>query len=394
MRARRLSLQGESDWRRELELVGADQGAWQRLCGKSSVLALKLFDLSCPGANILKQAMLSAGADAMVTREAVTCRADRSDALVAGTEKAIRLAASSLRGQPFGLADVGERLEELLDAPAPPDRMELPGGALSFGDATLIMGIVNVTPDSFSDGGLHHDPDAAARRVSQMAAEGAQVVDLGAESTRPGARPVPADEQLQRLGPVLERVAGGPLLSVDTSLPQVAEAAVEMGASIINDVTALSNPELADVAAATGTGLVLMHMQGTPADMQQAPSYGDVLTEVYDYLAERVELAVSRGVPRKRVLVDPGIGFGKRLPHNLALIRRLGELRGLGCRVLLGHSRKSFLGMISGESDASRRDLHTHAVTALAAGSADMVRVHDVAGTAEVLAVAAAVGRS
>jgi dihydropteroate synthase len=394
MRARRLSLVCEGDWRRELELVGADPGSWQRLAGKSSVLTIKLFGLSCPMANILKQTMLSAGADAIVTREAVTCRADRSDALVAGTEKAIRRAASSLRGQPFGLPEVGKKLEGLLQGHDLPGRMDLPGGTLDFRKAPLIMGIVNVTPDSFSDGGLHLDADAAAAAVFRMAGEGADIVDLGAESTRPGSRSVPAGEQLARLRPVLEKVAGGPVLSVDTSLPEVAAEAVSRGASVINDVTALSRPELAGIAAEAGAGLVLMHMQGTPEDMQDDPSYRDVLSEVYDFLAERVELAVSHGVPRSRILVDPGIGFGKRLAHNLALIRRLAELRGLGCRVLLGHSRKSFLGMVSGEKDAASRDLHTHAVTALAAGSADVVRVHDVAGTAAVLGVAAAVGGS
>lgn len=373
--------------------MGADPASWERLRGKSSILAVKLFGLSAPMANILKQSMLSAGADALVTREAVTGRAEQSDALVAGTEKSLRRAAASLRGQPFGLSRLGGQLERVLDVPAPPGEMDLPGGPLEFGPRPLVMGIVNVTPDSFSDGGLHLDPDAAVGRAVEMAAEGASVVDVGAESTRPGADSVPPGEQLRRLRPVLEglqELPEGVLVSVDTSLPGVAREALAMGASIVNDVTALSDPAIAETAADLGAGLVLMHMQGTPADMQEDPSYTDVLTQVYDHLAERVELAGEHGVPRGRIMVDPGIGFGKRLRHNLALIRRLGEFRGLGCRVLLGHSRKSFLGSISGVEEPSGRDLHTHAVSALAAADADMLRVHDVAGTVEVLRVAEA----
>ncbi len=396
MRARRLALRGEADWRGELSLVGADPSAWQRLRGKSSVLALKLFGLSSPMANILKQSMLSAGADALVTREAVTGKAETSDALVAGTERSIRRAVDSLRGQPLGLSSLGDEIQRILDAPRPPGEMTLPGGTLLFDPGPLVMGIVNVTPDSFSDGGLHLDPEAAVGRAMKMAAEGAVVVDVGAESTRPGSESVPAAAQLRRLEPVLEGLAelpGGVLVSVDTSLPEVAREALAMGASLVNDVTALSRPELAGVAADAGAGMVLMHMRGTPADMQDDPSYSDVLTQVYDYLAERVERAEEHGVPRGRIMVDPGIGFGKRLSHNLTLIRRLGELGGLGCRVVLGHSRKSFLGSISGVGDPAGRDLHTHAVSAVAAADADMLRVHDVAGTVEVLKVAEALGR-
>jgi len=395
MRPRRLSLRIDADWKSELSLVGADPASWDRLRGKSSILALKLFGLSSPMANILKQSMLSAGADALVTREAVTGRAENSDALVTGTEKSLRRAAASLRGQPFGLSGLGEEIEGLLDASDPAGDMELPGGVLRFGPRPLVMGIVNVTPDSFSDGGLHLDPGAAVAGAMEMAAGGAAMVDVGAESTRPGSESVPAEEQLRRLRPVLEGLADlprGVLVSVDTSLAEVAREALDMGASMVNDVTSLSDPAVAETAAEAGAALVLMHMQGSPADMQEDPRYSDTLTQVYDYLAERVELAEDHGVPRSRIIVDPGIGFGKRLRHNLALIRRLGEFRGLGCRVLLGHSRKSFLGSISGVEDPAGRDLHTHAVSALAAADADMLRVHDVAGTVEVLKVAEALG--
>ncbi|MGM0628446.1 MAG: dihydropteroate synthase, partial [Candidatus Fermentibacterota bacterium] len=204
MRPRKLSLRSDKDWKRELSLVGADPASWDRLRGKSSVLAVKLFGLSSPMANILKQSMLSAGADALVTREAVTGRAERSDALVTGTEKSIRTAVASLRGQPFGLSGLGEEIEGVLDASAPAGDMELPGGVLRFGPRPLAMGIVNVTPDSFSDGGLHLDSGAAVARAMEIAAEGASVVDVGAESTRPGSESVPAEEQLRRLRPVLE----------------------------------------------------------------------------------------------------------------------------------------------------------------------------------------------
>jgi dihydropteroate synthase len=256
-----------------------------------------------------------------------------------------------------------------------------------------IMGVVNVTPDSFSDGGLFLEAGAAVAHGRALLAEGADVLDVGGESTRPGAAPVRADEEVRRTEPVVRELAsGGATVSIDTSKVRVAEAALDAGAVIVNDVTALvAEPELVDLCAARRCGVVLMHMQGTPRTMQANPVYGDVVEDVKAFLAERVEFAVARGVAEERIWVDPGIGFGKTLEHNLELLRRLGELGSLGRPILIGTSRKSFIAKITGR-DVGERLGGTVAsnVLALAAG-AEIFRVHDVAPVREALLVAEAI---
>jgi dihydropteroate synthase len=254
-----------------------------------------------------------------------------------------------------------------------------------------VMGIVNVTPDSFSDGGLFLDPARAISHGLELAAEGADVLDVGGESTRPGARAVSAATELERTRPVVEALAaaGGPPVSIDTSKAEVARTALDSGAAIVNDVTALrADPELGDLCAERDCGLVLMHMLGTPRTMQRDPTYGDVVDEVRAFLAERIEVAVAAGVAEQRIWVDPGIGFGKTVEHNLALLRRIGELRQLGRPIVVGTSRKSFLGAITGR-DVDRRLGGSVAsnVIALAAG-AEVFRVHDVLAARQALDVA------
>ena len=212
-------------------------------------------------------------------------------------------------------------------------------------DRPIVMGIVNVTPDSFSDGGRYLEPAAAIAHGRRLVAEGAAIVDLGAESTRPGAAPVPAEEQLRRLLPVLDALAAdGACVSVDTASPAVARQALSAGASIVNDVTALGDPEMARVVAEGGAGVVLMHMRGTPRTMQSDPRYEDAAREVADWLAARLESARREGVAPERIALDPGIGFGKTPRHNFELLARLPEIAALGRPVVVGVSRKSFLG--------------------------------------------------
>ena len=251
--------------------------------------------------------------------------------------------------------------------------------------APRVMGIVNVTPDSFSDGGLYLDPGAAVGHGRRLAAEGADLLDVGGESTRPGAAAVDAAEELERIAPVVAALAGdagGPGVSIDTSKAAVAAAALDAGAVWVNDVTALrGDPDLAALCAERGCEVVLMHMLGSPRTMQDDPRYDDVVDDVRAFLAERIEAAVAAGVDERRILVDPGIGFGKTVDHNLELLRRLGELRELGRPIVVGASRKRFLGAITGR-EVDRRGGGTAAanVLALAAG-ADVFRVHDVAET-------------
>ncbi len=261
------------------------------------------------------------------------------------------------------------------------------------GEAQL-MGIVNVTPDSFSDGGLFLDAGAAIEHGRELAAQGADMLDIGGESTRPGAAAVPVDEELRRVGPVVEALAadGGAPVSIDTSKLAVAEAALDAGAAMVNDVTALrAEPELAELCADRGCEVCLMHMLGDPRTMQENPVYDDVVDDVRSFLAERIEFAVSRGIAEERIWVDPGIGFGKTVEHNLELTRRLGELSALGRPIVYGSSRKSFLGKLTGaEPDQRLGGTIASNVIAYANGAA-MLRVHDAGPVREALTVAAAI---
>ena len=253
-----------------------------------------------------------------------------------------------------------------------------------------VMGVVNVTPDSFSDGGVHLEPDAAAAAARRMVEEGAAIVDLGGESTRPGSAGVSAEEELSRVLPVLERLRGAVPLSIDTSKAAVAQAALERGAILVNDVTALhGDPELAEVVAGSGAYLCLMHMQGEPRTMQEEPRYEDVAAEVASFLEERLAFAVACGIPEWRICLDPGIGFGKTVAHNLELVRRLDVLIALGRPVLVGFSRKSSLRRLTGSDDLLGASVAA-AVAAFERG-ATILRVHDVKPHVDALTVAAAI---
>ena len=260
------------------------------------------------------------------------------------------------------------------------------------------MGVVNVTPDSFSDGGLFLDADAAVEQGERLASEGAEILDIGGESTRPGADPVPEDEELRRVLPVVERLAAGGTdarISIDTTKSAVARAALDAGATIVNDVSALRfDPGLARVVAESGADCCLMHMLGEPRTMQRDPRYDDVVSEVKAFLEERLAFAVGEGVGEERVWLDPGIGFGKTVEHNLELLRRLDEIVAIGRPVVIGTSRKSFLGKLAGGRGESERIPGTIATNVLALErGATVFRVHDVAQNADALAVAAATFR-
>ena len=253
-----------------------------------------------------------------------------------------------------------------------------------------VMGVVNVTPDSFSDGGVHLDPDVAVAAARRMAEEGAAIVDIGGESTRPGSAGVSAEEELRRVLPVLELLGGEVPLSIDTSKAAVAQAALERGAILVNDVTALrGDPELAEVVAGSGAYLCLMHMQGDPRTMQEEPRYEDVAAEVSSFLEERLGFAVAHGIPEGRICLDPGIGFGKTVAHNLELVRRLDVLLALGRPVLVGFSRKSSLRRLTGADDLLGASVAA-AVAAFERG-ATILRVHDVKPHVDALTVAAAI---
>ena len=259
---------------------------------------------------------------------------------------------------------------------------------------TLLMGVVNVTPDSFSDGGRFLDEDRAVEQGLRLREEGAHLVDVGGESTRPGAEPVEETEELRRVIGVVGRLAAaGVRVSIDTSKPKVAEEAIDAGAAVVNDVTALRDRGMAELCGAAGVGVVLMHMRGDPRTMQDRPVYEDVVGEIGRYLRDRVAAATTAGVDRRAIAVDPGIGFGKTVSHNLALLNGLPVLAAGGSPVLVGASRKAFLGALTGRVPAERDVATAVAVGISALNGASVVRVHDVAMSRDALAVADAMVR-
>ncbi len=277
-------------------------------------------------------------------------------------------------------------------------KIALKGRVLDLGVRTHVMGVLNVTPDSFSDGGQFIDEDRALARAREMEAAGADIIDVGGESTRPGAEPLPEEEELRRILPVIERLAAGsPLpLSVDTYKSAVADRALRAGASMVNDISGLRfSPDMARVAADHGAAVVLMHIKGTPRDMQTGPVYDDVVADIMRSLEESIGIALRAGIPADRILVDPGIGFGKTVQHNLTVLDRLDELRALGRPIVLGASRKRFIGAVLEISEPQDRVQGTAATVALGIErGAQVVRVHDVAEMTQVARMADAILRA
>lgn len=276
-------------------------------------------------------------------------------------------------------------------------KLALPRGELDLAARTHVMGVINVTPDSFSDGGLFADQEAAIAQGIRLWREGADFLDVGGESTRPGSEPVNAAEETRRVLPVIEALAAKTqaVISIDTTKAAVARAALGAGATIINDVTALrGDPDMLPLAVESGAAVVLMHMLGTPKTMQKDPRYGDVVAEVKAFLARAAQDAIAAGVAPSRIVVDPGIGFGKTVAHNLTLIRHLGELGELGYPVLLGASRKAFIGALTGREPLERLwgTMGVHVAGALM--GAQIVRVHDVAPLKEALTMSDAIARA
>jgi dihydropteroate synthase len=276
-----------------------------------------------------------------------------------------------------------------------PDNLKWPTGKLDFSRGAIVMGILNVTPDSFSDGGQFADVDKAVAHGVEMVRQGAAIIDIGPESTRPGSEPVSAEDQIDRAIPVIQQLAPqiDIPISIDARIPEVARAAIEAGAAIINDITALEDEAMVALVAEEEVPIILMHKQGTPLTMQADPCYTDVVAEVSQYLMERAKKAEDAGIPKERIILDPGIGFGKTTEHNLQLLNHLDRLCGLGYRMLVGASRKRFIGQITEKEMPADRIFGTAATTAVAViKGASIIRVHDVAETVDVVKVSNAIG--
>jgi dihydropteroate synthase len=379
---RLLSVRDRADFEQELARVGADPASWPIFAAKAEVLAIKLDGLSTATANILKQTAIACGADCAVNRAIVSGRVRKSDAVLFVTVRQLRALLDRLAGQPECVARLVPGLAELARRVLEPARaIKLGRRTLDLGRRTHVMGILNVTPDSFSDGGRYFEPAVALDHAVAMAGEGADFIDIGAESTRPGSRPVPAREQLARLLPVLRAVKKRVRVpvSIDTTSARVAEAALDEGADIVNDVTALNGDRrMAAIVARARVPCILMHMKGRPRTMQENPEYSDLMAEITGSLCSALARGEEAGIERSQMLVDPGIGFGKTVAHNLEILRRLRELQSLGAPVVVGPSRKRFIGAILDTGPDERLEGTIAACVLAAANGANVLRVHDV----------------
>ena len=262
------------------------------------------------------------------------------------------------------------------------------GRRLTLGGRTLLMGILNITPDSFSDGGRYLDPEVASAKALKLVAEGADILDLGGESSRPGAKPVALKEELKRTIPVIKKLSGiiKIPISIDTAKPEVARRALDNGASIVNDITGLKDPRMAKICARYKSGVVIMHMKGTPRSMQKNPVYSVLISEIIEFLGDAIRAALDTGIRMENIIIDPGIGFGKTPEHNLEIIKNLREFKVLGAPILVGTSRKSFIGAVLGRKNPEERIFGTAGVTAfLTMRHAEIIRVHDVRAMKDVV---------
>ena len=342
----------------------------------------KLERVDSRAALIIKQEMLTAGGEAAVCRGVIGLSSKRTDMLVMGTRRQLQLAMGKLRGQPFGAAAVAEELEAVIqNMDRGRDQLIRWGRRrLELGKRTHIMGVLNVTPDSFSDGGRFLDPKEAVEHGIRMAAAGADIIDIGGESTRPGAAPLSAEAEKKRVLPVISALAQRTVvpISIDTYKPQIARAALDAGAEIINDIFGLRKKGMAELAARRDVPVVIMHMKGRPRNMQLDPFYEDVMGEMHRFFRERLQIAAQKGIDAGKIILDPGIGFGKTVDHNLRILARLGELKGLGRPLLVGVSRKSFIGKILATGVDGRLEGGLAAATAAIMNGATIIRAHDV----------------
>jgi dihydropteroate synthase len=376
--------------------IGVDPYGINAMAPKTRQVNILLTAQSCKVANILKQEMLSLGADAAVARGSVSCSVKATDVLLMGTVKQIRALAAKIEKQPFGLDSISRDLPVLLDRMSQ-DRYILKTARreIVLGERTLIMGVLNVTPDSFSDGNLYLDRQKAVERGLQMADEGADMIDIGGESTRPGSQSVATRREIARVVPVVESLAGklSIPISVDTTKSTVARKTLAAGAEIINDISALSDDnKMTSVVREASAALILMHRRGQPENMQTGNLvYDDLMGEIIAYLRKALQKAVTAGIGRNQMVADPGIGFGKTYEDNCKIINKLEELKVLGLPVLAGTSRKAFIGKITGGEPVQRMEGTAATVAAAIMNGCHIVRVHDVAAMKKVAAMTDAI---
>lgn len=354
----------------ELKKIGFDKSYTHKAKEKFEYKNIKIYSLKPAMANIIKQTSLSVGCDCATHREVITGKIENSDCILGGSVSQIKKVAEKLKFQPFGLKKLGEELEKL----CPP----LAGGPKSVISrrGTQLVGILNLTPNSFSDGGMYNDFERAKEHLLELINDGADIVDIGAESAKPYSKAVPAKEQLEKLIPIIDFAKGKIPLSIDTRSSEVAKECLNAGANIINDVSGFDYDEkMADIIAKYNVPVIIQHSKGTPENMQNSPVYADLMEEIFLNLRKKVDFARSKGI--ENIIIDPGIGFGKSREDNFEIIRRIEEFESLGCPIMLGISRKSLLNMQN--ADNFDKDIYTTAINALAIErNVDYIRVHNV----------------
>ena len=376
--------------------IGVDSYGIEAMASKTLNINILLKDKSCKVANIIKQEMLSIGGDAAVARGSVACSIPSTDILIMGTLKHISALINKIEKQPFGLKSIAENISEILKNSGQKEYiLKTSQREIVLGKKTIVMGILNVTPDSFSDGGLFCNSQTAVDRAMQMIGEGADIIDIGGESSRPGAKPVDAKTELARVIPIIEKLVQKTktTVSIDTTKAKVAKIALAAGAEIVNDISALNgDKKMAGIVRSAGAALILMHMRGNPQSMQKDNLvYDDLMGEITSYLKTSIEKAMKAGIDKKSLVIDPGIGFGKTVYDNYKIIKNLAELKGLGFPIMIGPSRKSFIGKVIGGEPHERVEGTTAAVTAAIINGAKIVRVHDVAAMKKVCTITDAI---
>ncbi len=394
-----LQLRSSSEASEVLKKIGVDPYGIDAMLSKMVNINILLEEVECKVANIIKQEMLSIGGDAAVSRDTIACSIEKTDIVIMGTVKQIQRFAEKISIQPFGLLKISSDIKQLLSNIFKDHFfVKTYHRKLAVGGRTLIMGILNMTPDSFSDGGRFRSPEEAIEEGMKMVEDGADIIDVGGESSRPGAEPVSAEEEIKRVIPVIKGLSirvQAPI-SIDTTKTEVARDAIEFGAEIVNDISAMtSDVQMPSVIAQTGAAVVLMHMRGKPRDMQKGDlSYRSICGDIIEYLKSKMADAHSAGIPPERLLIDPGFGFGKTGDDNLKLLKYLTEFKILGRPIVAGVSRKAFVGRITGGDPSEREEGTAAAVTAAIINGANIVRVHNVGAMKKVATMADAIVRA
>ncbi|HZK44273.1 MAG TPA: dihydropteroate synthase [Syntrophomonadaceae bacterium] len=379
--------------RQFIKSIGTDKKAPAYMEPKAVYRTIKLKNISCQAANLIKQEMLSKGGEAAVSKETIFAQG-HTDALLMGTIKHYRLLIKKLKLQPFGLKKIAEDIQEILDnlEPKTTDLLLADGSTLNIGDKTLIMGILNVTPDSFSDGGQFNSIDQAVKKAIEMVAAGADIIDVGGASSRPDTKIADEDTELERVLPVVKELAAqGVIISVDTFRASVAKACLEVGGHLINDIGRLMLDEtLLPVLVEQNAPVILMHNR---LQFRRGEPYEDLISDIVSELQESINLALEAGVGKNQIIIDPGLGFGKTLAENRLIIKRLWEFKSLGFPILLGASRKSFIGQTLNVEIDERKEGSLAVATMGIMNGADILRVHDVEATKRVVMMTDAVVR-